>query len=255
MADSRDGSGKKKLVVRSERYRRKQVPYFEDKRKADAYVEFRYDIRSLVRRECSTEFESWKKVPEELKKSMLGELSKKVKANKSNQGKKSALHHSDSRPFSYRMEVRRQGGSKFPEIDVFSDIYVRLGDELAESLHRQLVFQESASQFLPETPLEFILTETLDQTLERRPRTYYRGMGNARWIELASYKSQMPLIVQALSQSSIRLPDVHTPSTSEPFQPKHAQNFAPSTFEPVSNLETFRSPPNDDLIYYATLFS
>ncbi|KAB2617983.1 hypothetical protein D8674_013852 [Pyrus ussuriensis x Pyrus communis] len=42
---------------------------------AEAYTEFRYDIGNLVQRDCSTEFESWKKVPEELKKSMLGELS------------------------------------------------------------------------------------------------------------------------------------------------------------------------------------
>ncbi|KAB2615199.1 hypothetical protein D8674_021787 [Pyrus ussuriensis x Pyrus communis] len=72
MADSRGFSSKKKLVVRLERYRRKQVSYFDDKSMVD---EFRYDIGSLVRRECSTEFESWKIVHEELKKSMSGELS------------------------------------------------------------------------------------------------------------------------------------------------------------------------------------
>ncbi|CAL8991581.1 unnamed protein product, partial [Prunus brigantina] len=54
----------------------------------------------------------------------------------------------------------------------------------------QLVLQESASQLPPETPIESvdppqdagfqILTETLDQTLGRRPGTYCRGMGNAR---------------------------------------------------------------------------
>ena len=75
MADSGEGSGKKKLVVRVVRYRWKQVPYFEGKNLAKAYVEFKYDIGNLVRRDCSAEFESWKKVPEELKKSMLGELS------------------------------------------------------------------------------------------------------------------------------------------------------------------------------------
>ncbi|KAB2606045.1 hypothetical protein D8674_005762 [Pyrus ussuriensis x Pyrus communis] len=42
---------------------------------ADAYAELRFDIGGLVRRECSVEFESWKKVLEELKKSMLEELS------------------------------------------------------------------------------------------------------------------------------------------------------------------------------------
>ncbi|TQE01920.1 hypothetical protein C1H46_012544 [Malus baccata] len=50
-------------------------------------------------------------------------------------------------------------GSKFPEIDVFCDVYIRSGDELTESLHatmmekRQLIFQESASQLPPKTSL------------------------------------------------------------------------------------------------------
>ncbi|BBH06938.1 hypothetical protein Prudu_018714 [Prunus dulcis] len=69
-------------------------------------------------------------------------------------------------------------GSKFPEIDVFGDIYVRPGNELAESLHTtvversQLVLQESASQLPSDTLIESvdppqdagvqILTKTLD---------------------------------------------------------------------------------------------
>ncbi|KAB2625801.1 hypothetical protein D8674_017461 [Pyrus ussuriensis x Pyrus communis] len=61
MADSREGSGKNKVVVQLERYRRKQVPYFEGKKMAEAYAEFKYDIGNLVRRDCSAEFESWKK--------------------------------------------------------------------------------------------------------------------------------------------------------------------------------------------------
>ncbi|CAL8137076.1 unnamed protein product [Prunus armeniaca] len=117
----------------------------------------------------------------------------KATANKGNRNKKTLLHHSGSRPFLYRMDARRRGGSKFPEIDIFGDVYVRLGNELAESIHRsQLVLQESTSQHPPNTPLESvdpsqdtgfqILTETLNQTFGRRPGTYYRGMGNAqRW--------------------------------------------------------------------------
>ncbi|KAM1624219.1 hypothetical protein ACFX2K_022426 [Malus domestica] len=60
------------------------------------------------------------------------------------------------------MEARRRGGSKFLEIDVFSDVYVQPGDELPESFHatmmekRQLVLQESASQLPPDTPLEYV---------------------------------------------------------------------------------------------------
>ncbi|KAB2597598.1 hypothetical protein D8674_000518 [Pyrus ussuriensis x Pyrus communis] len=37
MADSREGFGKKKLVVRSERYRRKQVSYFQGKSMAEVH--------------------------------------------------------------------------------------------------------------------------------------------------------------------------------------------------------------------------
>ncbi|KAB2617743.1 beta-glucosidase 13-like [Pyrus ussuriensis x Pyrus communis] len=69
-------------------------------------------------------------------------------------------------------EVRNKvGGSKFPKIDVFSDVYVRPGDELNESFHLH-----------PETPLKSmdppedagfqILTETLDQTLRQRLGAY-----------------------------------------------------------------------------------
>ncbi|KAI5320208.1 hypothetical protein L3X38_039916 [Prunus dulcis] len=84
-------------------------------------------------------------------------------------------------------KIPQKEGSKFPEIDVFGDVYVRPGNELAESLHTtmversQLVLQESASQLPPETPIESvalpqdagfqILMETLDQTLGRRPGT------------------------------------------------------------------------------------
>ncbi|KAB2613201.1 hypothetical protein D8674_035517 [Pyrus ussuriensis x Pyrus communis] len=42
---------------------------------AKAYIEFRFDIENLVRRDYSAEFKSWKKVHEELNKSMLRELS------------------------------------------------------------------------------------------------------------------------------------------------------------------------------------
>ncbi|KAB2608340.1 hypothetical protein D8674_011508 [Pyrus ussuriensis x Pyrus communis] len=49
--------------------------YGEGKNLAEAYTEFKYDIGNLVQKDCSAEFKSWKKVYEELKKSMLGELS------------------------------------------------------------------------------------------------------------------------------------------------------------------------------------
>ncbi|BBH07267.1 hypothetical protein Prudu_019147 [Prunus dulcis] len=64
--------------------------------------------------------------------------------NKGNRKKKTLLHHSGSRPFSYRMDARRREGSKFPEIDT----------TMVE--RSQLVLQESASQLPPETPIESV---------------------------------------------------------------------------------------------------
>ncbi|BBN69887.1 hypothetical protein Prudu_1229S000200, partial [Prunus dulcis] len=89
------------------------------------------------------------------RRSLRGGRINKAQVNKGNRKKKTLLHHSCSRPFSYRMDARRREGSKFPEIDVFGDVYVRPGNELAESLHTtmversQLVLQESASQLPP----------------------------------------------------------------------------------------------------------
>ncbi|BBH02203.1 hypothetical protein Prudu_012703 [Prunus dulcis] len=187
----------------------------------------------------------------------------KAKVNKGNRKKKTLLHHSGSRPFSYRMDARR--GSKFPEIDVFGDVYIRPGNELAESLHTtmversQLVLQESASQLPPDTPIESvdppqdagfqILTETLDQTLGRRPGTYCRGMGNARRREprpcssaqsnsqvtaltaqVATLQSQMSVILQSLAQFGIPVPHFDVP-TSEPVHPEHPHQM-PARVDP-----------------------
>ncbi|CAL8997873.1 unnamed protein product, partial [Prunus brigantina] len=178
------------------------------------------------------------------------EFVNKATVNKGNRKKKTLLHHSGSRPFSYRMDARRRGGSKFPEIDVFGDVYVRPGNELAESIHTtmversQLVLQEFASQLPSDTPLESvhpphdagfqILTETLDQTLGRRPGTYCRGMGNARRREpiprsssqssevtaltatVAELKGQMSMILESLARSGIPIPQFGSSSTSQP---------------------------------------
>ncbi|BBH02282.1 hypothetical protein Prudu_012803 [Prunus dulcis] len=183
--------------------------------------------------------------------------------------KKTLLHHSGSRPFSYRMDARRREGSKFPEIDVFGDVYVRPGNELAESLHTtmversQLVLQESASQLPPETPIESvappqdagfqILTETLDQTLGRRPGTYCRGMGNARRREprprssvqssrqvtaltahMVTLENKLSAILQSLAQSGIPVPHFDEP-TPEPVPPEHP----PQTTAPVDDSVDF----------------
>ncbi|KAL6272260.1 hypothetical protein ACE6H2_022952 [Prunus campanulata] len=205
---------------------------------------------------------------------------KNAKANKSNRQRKTLLHHSGSRPFSYRMEAWRQGGSKFPEIDVFGYVYVRLGNELAESLHTamiqksQLVLQELASQLPPDTLVKSvappqdvgfqILTETLDQTLGRRPGTYCRGMENARQrpprpressesssevtalkTEVAELKGHLSHLLQSLAHSGIAIP-----STSEPRQPEHGHHTSP----PVHNVQTSEPHLPDDNVDLGGLF-
>ncbi|KAB2625734.1 hypothetical protein D8674_017394 [Pyrus ussuriensis x Pyrus communis] len=102
---------------------------------------------------------------------------KKVKANSINWSKKKLLHQSGSRHFSYRLEQRH----KFPEIDMFNEVYVRPANKLTEHLYStmvekgQTVLEEVASQLTPETPIDEvfpsedagfqIMTDTLDQTL------------------------------------------------------------------------------------------
>ncbi|CAL9018605.1 unnamed protein product [Prunus brigantina] len=196
----------------------------------------------------------------------------KAQVNKGNRKKKTLLHHSGSRPFSYRMDAQRRRGSKFPEIDVFGDVYVRPGNELAD----QLVLQESASQLPPETPIKSvdppqdagfqILTQTLDQTLERRPGTYCRGMGNARQREprprsssqansqvtvltsrVAELEGQMSVILQSLARSVIPILNFGAP-TSEPVHPEHPQH----TTAPVDAQTS--EPHVADQVDFGTLF-
>ncbi|KAB2619144.1 hypothetical protein D8674_015013 [Pyrus ussuriensis x Pyrus communis] len=88
---------------------------------------------------------------------------KKSAAGKKARDSKTLLHHSGSKPFSYRLEARREEGSKFPLIDVFKDVYVRPGNENAEHLHGAMVekstdiLQEATSQLPPETPIEDVI--------------------------------------------------------------------------------------------------
>ncbi|XP_048422735.1 uncharacterized protein LOC125469440 [Pyrus x bretschneideri] len=174
------------------------------------YFETFDDSQVTLEEGCPKEFDDWE------------ENWKKAKANKINWGKKTLLHHSGSRPFSYRMEAQRQGGSNFPEIDVFGYVYVQPKDELAEYLHttmmekRRLVLQEVDSQLLPKTPLEsgdppedagfLIVTETLDSILRWRPGMYCRAMGNARRQEpRASFSSQLKSEMAALTAEVVDL--------------------------------------------------
>ncbi|BBG99356.1 hypothetical protein Prudu_009019 [Prunus dulcis] len=212
------------------------------------------------------------------------EFANKAQVNKGNRKKKTLLHHSGSRPFSYRMDARRREGSKFPEIDVFGDVYVRPGNELAESLHvnddggeEPVGSSGVRSQLPPETPIESvappqdagfqILTETLDQTLGRRPGTYCRGMGNARRREprprssaqsnsqvtaltaqVATLENKLSAILQSLAQSGIPVPHFDAP-TSEPVHPEHPHQ----TTAPV-NAQTSDPHIGDDSVDFDSLF-
>ncbi|CAN6578519.1 unnamed protein product [Malus baccata var. baccata] len=112
-------------------------------------------------------------------------------------GVKALLHHSGSKPFSYRLEARREEDSKFPEIDMFNDVYVQPGDETSEQLYasmvekRVVVLQEATSQLPPDTPIEDvtvpedagfeIMIEVLNQKFGRRHGKVVRGMGKAHF--------------------------------------------------------------------------
>jgi hypothetical protein len=142
----------------------------------------------------------------------------------------------------------------------------------------QLVLQESASQLPPDTPIESvdppqdagfqILTETLDQTLGRRPGTYCRGMGNARrreprprssaqsnsqvtalTAEVADLRGQMSMLLESPARSGIPIPQF-TASTSEPVHPEHGHQ----TSAPVENVQTSEPHLPDDQVDFGTLF-
>nr|XP_028953385.1 uncharacterized protein LOC114822669 [Malus domestica] len=188
------------------------------------------------------------------------------------------------------MKARRKEGSKFPEIDVFADVFVQPGNELTKSLHatmvekRHVMLQESASHLPSDMPIEsvdpledagfHIVIETLDQTFGRRPGIYCwetRASSSSQSktkvaalmqkvaglrSELASYKSQMSMLVQALNSSRIHLPSFSTPSPSQPFHTEQAQQSGPSTSDPISNQQQdYQAPPNDMPIDFASLFS
>nr|XP_028952147.1 uncharacterized protein LOC114822149 isoform X2 [Malus domestica] len=134
--------------------------------------------------------------PKFVKKSIAGQ-----KARES----KTLLHHSGSQPFSYRLEARREG-SKFPEIDMFKDVYVRPGNETTKQLHVTMeekstaVLHEAASQLPPETPIEDvivpedagfqIMTDVLNQNYGHRRGKVVRGMGKARICETGASSSR-----------------------------------------------------------------
>ncbi|KAB2632222.1 hypothetical protein D8674_028469 [Pyrus ussuriensis x Pyrus communis] len=156
---------------------------------------------------CPTELQDWPEDWEWLCKHFTDpKFVKKSIAGKIARDSKTLLHHSGSKPFSYRLEARRQEGSKFPKINMFEDVYVRPGDELAKQLHdamveqRTTVLQEATSQLPPETLIEDatipedagfqILTNVMDQNFGRRPGKVVRDMGKARVRETGASSSR-----------------------------------------------------------------
>ncbi|KAB2608571.1 hypothetical protein D8674_011739 [Pyrus ussuriensis x Pyrus communis] len=58
-------------------------------------------------------------MPDEVRTKVRAQLSKKAKANKSNRDKKTLLHHSCLRPFSYRMEAGVQNSRRSMSLATF----------------------------------------------------------------------------------------------------------------------------------------
>ncbi|XP_028957062.1 uncharacterized protein [Malus domestica] len=120
---------------------------------------------------------------------------KKSATGKKARDSKTLLHHSGSKPFSYRVEARREEGSKFPQIDLFKHVYVHPNNEKSDQLYGDMVekstaiLQEATSQLPPETPIEDIIvpkdadvqivTEVLDQKFGRRHGKVVRCTGKA----------------------------------------------------------------------------
>ncbi|KAM1018760.1 hypothetical protein ACFX2C_040348 [Malus domestica] len=97
---------------------------------------------------CPSELKDWPEDWEWLCKHFTNpKFVKKSVAGKIARESKTLLHHSGSKPFSYRLEARRQEGSKFPEIDMFEDVYVRPGDANSEHLHALMVEKRTAVIF------------------------------------------------------------------------------------------------------------
>ncbi|KAB2597476.1 hypothetical protein D8674_000396 [Pyrus ussuriensis x Pyrus communis] len=104
--------------------------------------------------------------------------------------KKKLLHHSDLRRFSYRLKDRHQ-------IDMFKEVYVRLGNDLAEQLHEvasQLPLETLLKDMVPVEGAGFqIMKDTLDQTLGRRLGNVHLGLGNACHWDSPAFSSRQSI--------------------------------------------------------------
>ncbi|XP_050118245.1 uncharacterized protein LOC126595890 [Malus sylvestris] len=132
---------------------------------------------------------------------------KKSVAGKKARDSKTLLHHSGSKSFSYRVEARREEGSKFPQIDLFKHVYVHPNNENSDQLCGDMVekstaiLQEATSQLPPETSIEDVIvpkdvdvqivTEVLDQKFDRRHGKVVRCTGKAGVRETGASSSRL----------------------------------------------------------------
>ncbi|CAL9011610.1 unnamed protein product [Prunus brigantina] len=187
----------------------------------------------------------------------------KTQVNKGNRKKKTLLHHSGSRPFSYGMDARRRRSTSLVTF-IFDLGMILLFFNFCVThsiyIHTTMVDPPQDAGFQ-------ILTETLDQTLGRRPGTYCRGMGNAQQREprprsssqansqvtiltsrVAELEGQMSVILQSLARSGIPIPNFGA-STSETVHPEHPQQ----TTAPV-DPQILEPHMLDDHVDFGTLF-
>ncbi|CAN6585345.1 unnamed protein product [Malus baccata var. baccata] len=156
----------------------------------------------IIKNCCPMQWESWAEIPEETKILVRDKLlvnfdfkdispevityldetfakPKKSIAGKIARESRTLLHHSGSKPFSYRLEARREEGSKFPEIDLFKDVYASMVEKCV------VVLQEATSQLPPDSPIEDVTVpedagfEIMTEKFGRRHGKVVRGIGNA----------------------------------------------------------------------------
>ncbi|CAL9017710.1 unnamed protein product, partial [Prunus brigantina] len=137
---------------------------------ADQHSSLAHDIGHVVRTYCPMKWKSWKAMPDEVRITVRSQLSTNYN-----------LENLDDEMWAY---INRLFAERHKQWKIDLHHHFQTYDDPQSTMieKSQLVLQESASQLPPDTPLESvdpphdagfqILTETLDQTLGRRPGTY-----------------------------------------------------------------------------------
>ncbi|CAL9009569.1 unnamed protein product [Prunus brigantina] len=222
---------------------------------AELHSSLAHDVGHVVRTHCLMRWKSWKVMPDEIKMQVRGQLSTNYN-----------LEDLNEESLAY---VNRLFGERYKQWKSDLDHHFQAYDDPERSTSL-VTFMFDMGMSWPNPPQDAgfqILTETLDQTLGRRPGTYCRGMGNARQREprprsasqansqvtvltsrVAELEGQMSVILQSLSRSGIPIPNFGT-STSETSHPEHPQQ----TTAPVDPQIPEPHMP-DDHVDFGTLF-